>query len=102
MNPTGGRNGLFFFSTAFRNAAVSRPEWRRHSSEDEEPKIIDLAPMLLRWVLPSPRSRVGFTPKPPQGQAGMRIDPPAWLPCASGTMPAATAAADPPLDPPAV
>jgi hypothetical protein len=30
------------------------------------------------------------------------MDPPASLPCASGTMPEATAAADPPLDPPAV
>ena len=32
----------------------------------------------------------------------MRIEPPPSLPCASGTIPAATAAADPPLDPPGV
>ena len=32
----------------------------------------------------------------------MRIEPPASLPCAIGTTPAATAAAEPPLDPPGV
>ena len=32
--------------------------------------------------------------------AGMRIEPPPSPPCASGTIPDATAAADPPLDPP--
>ena len=32
--------------------------------------------------------------------AGMRIDPPPSLACATGTMPAATAAALPPLEPP--
>ena len=32
----------------------------------------------------------------------MRIDPPPSLPWASGNMPAATAAAAPPLDPPGV
>ena len=32
----------------------------------------------------------------------MRIEPPPSLPCASGTIPAATAAAEPPLDPPGV
>src|SRR5450755_404374 len=46
------------------------------------------------------RPRVGLSPKRPQQDAGMRIDPPPSLACESGTMPAATAAADPPLDPP--
>ena len=32
----------------------------------------------------------------------MRIEPPPSLPCASGAMPVATAAAAPPEDPPAV
>ena len=32
----------------------------------------------------------------------MRIEPPPSLPCASGSIPAATAAAEPPLDPPGV
>src|SRR5690349_15651018 len=58
---------------------------------------------------PSPRSgpcglraRVGLRPTRPQHDAGMRIDPPPSEACAAGTMPAATAAAAPPLDPPAV
>ena len=36
----------------------------------------------------------------PHMLAGNRIDPPMSLPCATGTSPAATAAAEPPLDPP--
>src|SRR5437868_15240218 len=36
----------------------------------------------------------------PQRAAGWRIDPPVSEPSASGAMPAATATADPPLDPP--
>jgi hypothetical protein len=36
----------------------------------------------------------------PQAAAGMRKDPPASLPWARGTSPAATAAADPPDEPP--
>jgi hypothetical protein len=47
------------------------------------------------------RARVGFSPKSPQQDAGMRIDPPPSLAWAAGTIPAATAAAAPPEDPPA-
>src|SRR5215475_1184852 len=47
-----------------------------------------------------PRPRLGFSPNTPQHEAGMRIEPPPSLASASGTMPAATAAAAPPLDPP--
>src|SRR5215510_6020834 len=36
----------------------------------------------------------------PQRAAGWRIDPPVSEPSASGTRPAATATAEPPLDPP--
>ena len=43
---------------------------------------------------------VGLSPATPQKLAGMRIDPPVSLPTATGTIPAATAAAEPPLDPP--
>src|SRR5271169_281991 len=39
-------------------------------------------------------------PTTPQRAAGWRIDPPVSEPSASGAKPAATAAADPPLDPP--
>src|SRR5690242_9584838 len=56
---------------------------------------------------PSPRSgpaglraRVGFRPNRPQAEAGMRIDPPPSLACATGRMRAATAAAAPPDEPP--
>ena len=48
------------------------------------------------------RPRVGFRPTRPVHAAGMRIEPPPSLPCASGTMPPATAAAAPPLEPPGV
>src|ERR1700728_2664263 len=45
------------------------------------------------------RPRVGFNPISPQAAAGNRIDPPPSLPCATGTINAATAAQEPPLDP---
>ena len=48
------------------------------------------------------RARVGFSPKTPQQEDGMRIDPPPSLAWAMGTIPEATAAADPPLEPPVV
>src|SRR6266542_250318 len=48
------------------------------------------------------RPCVGFNPYTPQYEAGRIVDPPVWLPSASGTMPAATAAADPLDDPPGV
>ncbi len=46
------------------------------------------------------RPRDGLSPTRPQALAGMRIEPPPSLACAIGTSPAATAAAEPPLDPP--
>jgi hypothetical protein len=48
------------------------------------------------------RPRLGFSPTSPQQAAGMRIEPPPSLPCAIGTMPAATAAPEPPDEPPGV
>ena len=48
------------------------------------------------------RPRVGLSPTIPQQLAGIRIDPPPSEPCASGTSPAETADADPPLEPPAI
>src|SRR5262245_54346935 len=44
--------------------------------------------------------RVGLKPTNPQQDAGMRIEPPPSLACPIGAIPAATAAAEPPLDPP--
>src|ERR1700687_3166223 len=56
---------------------------------------------------PSPRSgpsglraRVGFNPNTPEAEAGIRIEPPPSLACATGRMRAATAAPAPPDDPP--
>ncbi len=46
------------------------------------------------------RARVGFSPTSPQWLAGIRIEPPPSLACAAETTPAATAAAEPPLEPP--
>src|SRR6266516_2868196 len=48
------------------------------------------------------RARVGLRPNKPQQDAGMRIEPPPSVPCAMGSMPDATAAAAPPLEPPAL
>src|SRR4051812_6176929 len=48
------------------------------------------------------RPRDGFMPKRPQQAAGVRIEPPPSLAWAAGTMPAATAAAAPPDEPPGV
>src|SRR2546427_5050836 len=48
------------------------------------------------------RPRVGLRPKRPQHEAGMRIEPPPSVAWAIGSMPAATAAAAPPLEPPAL
>ncbi len=47
------------------------------------------------------RPRLGLIPTRPHAAAGIRIDPAPSLPWASGASPAATAAAAPPLDPPA-
>ena len=44
----------------------------------------------------------GLSPTSPQHAAGMRIEPMPSLPCATATMPEATAAAEPPDDPPGV
>src|SRR5262245_66025137 len=45
------------------------------------------------------RARVGLRANSPHADAGYRSEPPRSLPCANGTIPDATAAADPPLDP---
>ena len=47
------------------------------------------------------RPRDGLRPTPPEKLAGIRIDPPTSEPWAIGTIPALTAACDPPLEPPA-
>ena len=48
------------------------------------------------------RPNEGLCPTRPQKPPGVRVDPPPSLAVANGTIPAATALADPPLDPPGV
>src|SRR6185436_7643796 len=43
----------------------------------------------------------GFNPTTPQAAAGIRMEPPVSVPMEAQLMPEATAAAEPPLDPPA-
>ena len=49
---------------------------------------------------PDIRKRLGLSPTTPQQEAGSLMEPPPSFPCATGTIPLATAAAEPPLDPP--
>ena len=46
------------------------------------------------------RPKLGFSPTTPDHDAGMRTDPPMSVPSASGTQPDATAAPEPPEEPP--
>src|SRR5699024_251298 len=48
------------------------------------------------------RLYVGLNPTTPQSAAGTRTEPAVSVPIASGTIPRATAAAEPELDPPAI
>ena len=48
------------------------------------------------------RPRLGLRPTRPHQAAGMRTEPPMSVPSARGTQPAATAAPEPPEDPPGV
>ena len=43
---------------------------------------------------------MGFSPTIPQSEAGWRIEPPVSVPIDQGAVPAATAAAEPPEEPP--
>src|SRR5688572_27025883 len=92
MRPSLG-SGVSGSSVALRNAAVSRtvrlsaPSTRRGH-------------VVLAKLPGNRRPRDAFKPNSPQWEAGIRSDPPPSVPCASGKMPAATHAAEPPLDPP--
>src|SRR5712691_3480901 len=83
----------FGSSTTLRYIAVSRTVRLRPASTRRghagAPKFPDRR-----------RPRDAFSPKRPQCEAGMRIEPPPSVPWASGKTPAATHAAEPPLDPP--
>ncbi len=75
-------------SAASATLRVSGPTW---SCDQESGR----APNLLT------RPKVGLMPTMPQHAAGWRIEAPVSLPRAAKARPAATAAAEPPLEPPA-
>jgi len=77
-------------ATPSRTAAVSRTE--RVNTNSWFMRLVDVAPM-------GTRPGVGLKPITPHQAAGSLIEPRPSLPCAIGTSPAATAAADPPEDP---
>src|SRR5215468_8214116 len=56
-----------------------------------------VSPVSGPWLT---RPRVALSPTSPHSLAGMRIDPPPSPACATATMPLATAAAEPPDEPP--
>ena len=56
-------------------------------------------PSVSAWGM---RPKDGFMPNTPQQLAGILMEPAPSLPSASGPSPAATAAAAPPLEPPAI
>src|SRR3954447_24035430 len=64
------------------------------------PSVAKPAASSARCGAQDTRPRDGLTPTSPQHEAGMRIEPPPSLACATGSSPAATAAAAPPLEPP--
>ena len=95
-------------------AAVA-PSWRRRARSRRGRRAARRSRATVRVSTPSctrncspssgacdTRPRCGLRPTRPQHDAGMRSEPPPSLPCASGTMPAATAAALPPDEPPGV
>ena len=93
-------------SKGFANSPVPRSEIRSRKA------ALSRTVWLTTWPTLSPLQhsasvpsmvvspRLGLRPKSPQFAAGMRIEPPPSLAWAAGTMPAATAAAAPPEEPP--
>src|SRR6476619_6341784 len=86
VSPTPGPHVASSTAAASRTERVTTCSTPSPLSYPNGPRVV------LPWLTLSPTS--------PQQEAGMRIEPPASLACAAGTSPAATAAADPPLDPP--
>ncbi len=93
---------------AAESASPGIDPWIASSSRALSPTVRASAPNTLNPSQPSragwveTRPRLGFIPTSPQHAAGIRIDPPPSEPVAHGTMPAATAAAEPPEEPPGV
>ena len=64
--------------------------------------LAGIGPLLGNGLYSGAESTDGRVQAMPHMLAGTRIEPPMSLPCATGTYPAATAAPEPPLEPPAV
>jgi hypothetical protein len=82
-----------------RDPQRAREWWRRDPVRDP------VVPETARSSQPPSSAsapRVGFSPTRPQAAAGIRIDPPPSAAVAIGASPAATAAAEPPEEPPGV
>src|SRR5882757_4655405 len=80
-------------AVASSSAALSR-------TETVMPCSATHPPIMSPYSGPSgTRARVGLNPNNPHAEAGNRSDPDRSLPCAIGTIPDATAAADPPEEP---
>ena len=80
--------------TASSSPAVSRTVRLTHSSTPSPASARAGPTVVLPWL--------GLSPTSPQHEAGIRMLPPPSEALANGTIPAATAAAAPPLDPPGV
>src|SRR5207244_6544766 len=65
------------------------PTWSKLGASGKQPSV-------------GTRSNVGLKPTTPQQAAGIRIEPPESLPSAASARPAASAAAEPPDEPPAI
>src|SRR5437868_6939352 len=102
-------------AAAAKFSPVAGNEWRSRSSGPAMTDSINAASATVRVIGPAcdsvsaalageygTRPNEGFKPTIPQKLAGMRIEPAPSVPRESGPMPAATAAAEPPLDPPGV
>ena len=61
-------------------------------------RLSDMSFSPARWIAP----KLGLKPTTPQKEAGRSTDPPVCVPRASGTIPSATAAAEPLEEPPGV
>ena len=97
-------------SSAGANVLWSRSSgpWQRSRKSAASSMVRDSGPwqnMVSHWVgshSKGIRPEWGFKPTQPECDAGMRTEPPASEPSASGTQPLATAAAEPPDEPPGV
>ena len=83
-------------------AAGDRVEQRRRVARvaGERPDLVERAGERDDPVAADTRPYVGFIPTMPVSAAGWRIEPPVSVPSETGAWYAATATAEPPLDPP--